>query len=79
MELTLSPAILSGRSVNGVRSEQGMVVHVLRCSDAQLKSGLVKQVHTLCGRTHGDKNDGWLLRPGADITCPKCRKKAAKP
>ena len=76
MEQTLSPAILSGRSINGVRSEQGMVVHVVRCNAAELKSGLVKQAYTLCGRTHGDKNDGWALCPGVAITCPKCRKKS---
>lgn len=76
MELTLSPAVLSGRSVNGVRSEQGMVVHVVRCNVAELKCGLVKQAYTLCGRTHGDKNDGWALCPDAVVTCPKCRKKA---
>ena len=78
MEFILSPAVLSGRKVNGVQSEQGMVVHVVRCSDAELKSGLLRQVHTLCGRTHGDKNDGWFLCPDAVITCPKCRKKMDK-
>ena len=78
MDLILTPATLSGRIVNGVCSEQGMVVHVVRCNAAELKSGLVKQAYTLCGRTHGDKNDGWALCPGLAITCPKCRKKAEK-
>lgn len=75
MESTLTPAVLSGRRVNGVQSEQGMVVHVVRCSAAELKSGLAKQAYSLCGRTHGDKNDGWALCPDAAVTCPKCRKK----
>ena len=74
MESTLTPAVLSGRRVNGVASEQGMVVHVIRCSAVELKSGLAKQVYSLCGRTH-DKNDGWSVCPEAVVTCPKCRKK----
>ena len=75
MESTLTPAVLSGRRVNGVQSEQGMVVHVVRCSVVELKSGLAKQAYSLCGRTHGDKNDGWALCLDAVVTCPKCRKK----
>lgn len=78
MEPTLSPAVLSGRSVNGVRTVQGMAVHIVRCSAVELKSGLVKKAYSLCGRTHGDKDDGWALCPDADVTCPKCRKKAEK-
>ncbi len=78
MELTLSPAILSGRSVNGVRSEQGMVVHVVRCNAEELKSGLVKKAYTLSSRTQDDKNGSCDQRPYAVVTCPKCRKKAQK-
>lgn len=55
----------------------GLVVHVVRCSEAQTKAGLARQVYSLCGRTH-DKNDGWALCPDAAVTCPKCRKKMEK-
>jgi hypothetical protein len=74
MESTLSPATLSGKTIKGVSIEQGVVVHVVRCNETQLKSGMARQVYSLCGRTH-DKNDYWSLSHTAAVTCPKCRKK----
>jgi hypothetical protein len=73
---SLMPATLAGRCTNGHERGRGSIVHAVPISAREKSLGIDNYAQALCGKTHGPRSAGWSSRPGAQLTCPRCRARA---
>lgn len=73
MEKKPTPATLAGRCANGYERGQGGVVHLVMCSEDELRFGINAST-AICGKKHGPRSAGWCPRLDLAVTCPKCMK-----